>query len=280
MDNLIMVRAQRFSNSLMQLCNLLHTARQMDVKRIFLPENLWFLPENFMIDDMQFFKMNPEKETPEGISLSGSFFFTKTLKPLIKSPAPSRFDLIAQFKPHLLIGDPTNDQVFDLAIHIRSGDIFSPGGRHRSYGQPPLAYYIKILNSFNFSNIAIVYEDLKNPVIPHVVKHAKSKCNQVSEFSGTLNDDLGILLRASNVVTGRGTFMQGLVAISSRVRNVFTFNGGFKPWGNPVNLIDIMDVSGEYSQHVLNDNWYNTKEQIDLMLNYPASQLKVNGCMI
>ena len=54
----------------------------------------------------------------------------------------------------------------DLYIHIRSGDIFRGYGRY--YSQPPLCFYEKILNKFNFHNIFIISENLFNPVINYL----------------------------------------------------------------------------------------------------------------
>ena len=54
----------------------------------------------------------------------------------------------------------------DLYIYIRGGDIF----RHLNksaphYTQPPLCFYRKILNEFNFREVTIISEDILNPVI-------------------------------------------------------------------------------------------------------------------
>lgn len=75
------------------------------------------------------------------------------------------------FKKQLLKNLPkivTNPN--DLYIYIRGGDIFVHSKREAySYFQPPLCFYTKILDEFNFRKVFIISEDKLNPVIPKLL---------------------------------------------------------------------------------------------------------------
>ena len=60
----------------------------------------------------------------------------------------------------------------DLYIHIRSGDIFHYNNyKDINYAQPPLCFYISVLDNFEFRNIYILSQDTLNPVIKKLINH-------------------------------------------------------------------------------------------------------------
>jgi hypothetical protein len=275
-STLSIVKGGRFSNSLQQLCYSLLIAQKLKVKRIIFPDSFWYLPEQFFLEDIHFIKSKKIIDF-RGVCLEGQFHKLKTLLPVVKGIIPARYELAEKFIKHFSFD--LNYTSHELAIHIRSGDIFLPGCTHPYYGQPPLAYYLKILNCFNFSNVAIVYEDLNNPVIPEVIKHAKHKCNKVDLYHNGLDEAIRVLLNAQSIVAGLGTFIPGIVAISKKVENVFVFNNKFNDWGKSLNLINIKDVTNEYHSKVTNKNWRNTPEQLSLMMSFPEEKLKIDGML-
>ena len=58
-----------------------------------------------------------------------------------------------------------NTVIYNLYIHIRSGDIFSQNGGHPYYVQPPLDYYKNIITAKKWNKIFIIYEDDKKRAV-------------------------------------------------------------------------------------------------------------------
>ena len=59
----------------------------------------------------------------------------------------------------------------DLCIYIRGGDIFRNFNKSDLYyAQPPLCFYKRILNEFNFRKVTIISEDTSNPITPILLK--------------------------------------------------------------------------------------------------------------
>lgn len=101
----------------------------------------------------------------------------------------------------------------DIVIHIRSGDIFSSNPFHR-YTPPPLCYYIKELNKRKYETIHIVCEDNINPVVNELLKLYKNAVHQIN----SLEDDIRIILGATNVVCSVGSFIPALMLLSTNVK--------------------------------------------------------------
>ncbi len=271
-------KSLRFSNSLIQLCNVFLIGKGLGVKRIYIPDGFWYLNDNVTIDGIEFLKYKKRITKIKGVYLEGIFFYLHTLIPLVGKQLPSKQDLISRFKQHLSIKKSIRD--YDIVIHIRSGDVFSKGGANPYYGQPPLSYYLKILKSFHFNEVAIVFENNANPVIKELIKIVSPMCKTLDIYSGTLEEDLGVLLNAKNIIASVGTFLEGVVAISDRIENLFVFNRRFVNWGRDLNIINVNDLSNKYHNSVTKCNWANTPEQIELMLNYPETHLEIEGDLI
>lgn len=162
----------------------------------------------------------------------------------------------------------------DLVIHLRSGDIFVQKP-HRRYGQPPLAFYKKIIELQSWNSISIVFENKLNVVIEPLIDFSMSVCNDVRQISSDIKSDIEYLLRAKVLIASRGTFCKAIVALSKNISEVYYFENFFNTGGNPhVNCIKVFDEQGLYLSEVLSCNWQNTDFQRNLMLNYPTSALK------
>jgi hypothetical protein len=178
----------------------------------------------------------------------------------------------------VLVSKPVNPALPDshLVIHLRGGDVFGPR-KPSSYGQPPLAFYQRILDNERWSAVTIVHQDDKNPVLRPFLETCKARKVPVTTHSGTVGEDVAELLRASTLVAGRGTFMPAVVGLSRNVKRVFYFHDKFSI--NPpipgVETIRISDVEGTYVRDVLSNNWDNSDYQRNLMLTYPQSNLEL-----
>ena len=134
----------------------------------------------------------------------------------------------------------------DLVIHIRSGDIFS-SDPHPMYVPPPLSYYIKEIDKCNYEKIHIICEDTQNPVVNELLKLYK---NAVYE-KNTLEQDIRIILGATNIIYSVGTFIPALMLLC---KNIKFIHSSFK------------DESGEYNK--IMRPWKNTIKQRDFILTY------------
>ena len=161
-----------------------------------------------------------------------------------------------------------------LVIHLRGGDVFGPR-KPASYGQPPLAFYEQILDHESWSAVTVVHQDSNNPVLKPLLESCTTRKIPVTTQSGNVVDDIAVLLGASTLVAGRGTFMPAVVGLSRSVKRVFYFHDKFSihPPVSGVEIVRIIDAEGTYVRDVLSNNWENSEYQRDLMLTYPQSNL-------
>jgi len=162
-----------------------------------------------------------------------------------------------------------------LVIHLRGGDVFGPR-KPASYGQPPLAFYERILDHERWSAVTVVHEDSKNPLLKPLLESCTARKIPVTTQSEKARDDIAVLLLASTLAAGRGTFMPAVVGLSRNVERVFYFHDKF-PLHPPVagvETIRISDKEGTYVRDVLSNNWKNSEYQRDLMLTYPQGNLE------
>jgi hypothetical protein len=163
-----------------------------------------------------------------------------------------------------------------LVIHIRSGDIF--GERpHPSMGQPPLSFYVTVIEETKPSRVVLVYEDDRNPVIRVLSEYLNDHAIDHQIRSGDLAEDLGVLLAARQLVTGNGTFGQGILLLSQNLEKWFVFGQGGRrrfPRGSKLHVCSITDESGDYGKEL--NPWRNSAKQRELMVMFPASNLTVS----
>lgn len=185
---------------------------------------------------------------------------------------------------------PTPAPADDLYISIRAGDIFQGNGTNIHCAQPPLAYYQMViahhLQIAADPRIVVVYEDRSNPCVAALEKFLQDKPHQLVSTPDQVN---GIRQRAgaTTVAMGYGTFAQMIGLIFGNVRRIYGFRSLslFDSWGGYFNppfetRFDdlyrasdrwiVADVAGEFIS-----NWQNTSSQLDLMLSYPSSKLRL-----
>ena len=136
----------------------------------------------------------------------------------------------------------------DLVIHLRSGDIFS-SNPHPKYVPSPLSYYIKEINKLKYQTIHIVCEDMNNPVLTELLN---IYTNSVYH-KNTLENDIKIILGASNVIFSVGSFIPSLMIFSDNIKYIH-------PEAKKLN-----DLEDYYKIMI---PWKNTKIQRDYILNY------------
>ena len=138
----------------------------------------------------------------------------------------------------------------DLVIHIRSGDIFRRRRPHRKYMPPPLSYYIKEINKYNYEKIYIVCEDRVNPVVNKLLELYENAIHN----KNTLKEDIRIILGAKNIMYSIGTFIPSLMLLSNNIKFIHKPFDSFK------------NEKNEY--YKIMKPWKNTKTQKNYILIY------------
>lgn len=271
--------AKRFANSILQLSHALQAAQSLGAQRLHLP-HLWFLTPGRLrtADGVEI--IHPPAEAAaadlchDDLVLTGGFLRMVALRPLHRRCLPPRRPLRV-FRPLLrldLQGPP--DHPDDLTIHLRSGDVFCDQPPHPLYGQPPLAFYQRVVAAHPWRRVSLVFEDRLNPVIPALLEWLPGRCAEVAVVNGSLEADLHHLLRARNLVSGRGTFCCAVAALSRRLQRVYSFDQPFPTWGNRrITTFTCPDRLGHYVASVCRDNWIHSPEQRQLMLTYPLEAI-------
>jgi hypothetical protein len=158
-----------FGNSMVVLNNLIYYCEILNIRHIYINSNNKFpISQNFTYN-----KTTIDFISPLNIDLSqknififdkGLIYFQNVFRPEIR--LDSLKNEIKKNLPKIIIDER------DLYIHIRSGDIFHYNNyKDINYAQPPLCFYISVLDNFEFRNIYILSQDTLNPVIKKLINH-------------------------------------------------------------------------------------------------------------
>lgn len=161
-----------------------------------------------------------------------------------------------------------------LTVYLRSGDIFA-GPSEPDYGQPPWAFYKKVLEFKPWTRVELVTEDAGNPNYDPILRWCRERDIPVDVLGSSLNEAVGAILGASHLVSARGTFIPSLLFLTNDEKHVFQFHDEKSPLmgGANLSLWRVTDKGGGYVASVMARNWANTEAQRTLMLDYPADSL-------
>ena len=106
----------------------------------------------------------------------------------------------------------------DLYIHIRSGDLFDTLAL--TYSQPPLCFYLKIINNFNFQNIYIISSDRKNPVFKKLIKNFPN----IFFNKNNISTDIASLIYAYNIVGSISSFLISSIKFNENLKYFWEYN--------------------------------------------------------
>ena len=278
-------------NSVIQIMNARDLAGQFGISDLAVSD-AWFLPTGrsdlhggVRLMNLDSARAQEAGQAQAGVSVLGNFFRSSEFAPVLGVSPEEEFerlmnglvgladidDLARLVNNHLDVGDPLSAD--HLVIHIRAGDVFRDG-EVPGYGQPPLAYYLKILGSRPWAAVSVVFEDASNPVIAPLVEHGRRSPVDCDIVSGQLEHDVAFLLRARTLVAGRGTFIPAVSALSKYAEVVYCFERSLGAVGGKrLQVKPVIDVSGAYVRSVMNYNWTNSEEQRKLMLEYAVDDL-------
>jgi len=221
-------------------------------------------------------------------SILRSFYYQYDVSPFTLNLADYRRILKNQIFPLIpcqegFLVSSVNDDT--LVIHIRSGDIFNDHGVHDAYIQPPVSFYEKIINEFNFKDVLIVTQkDLRNPCIARL----KELFPNIRIQASSLLEDVNTILNARNLVTAMSTFSLSLGFASNKIKRLYVPQFQVKRgywrtffWPAIFQLLFNSKHTEKMSQNldfelylldILNyieiGNWKNTQEQRDQMINH------------
>ena len=274
---LVVPKRKRFGNALLQLADAYNIARGLGVQKIY-HRGYSFLNDVAQVGDITFVKGVPSADENY---LIGDFYQNNALLAVCPNKL-DRWDIVHAMSEHMTLAlltqgdDPLHDRT--LYIHLRSGDIFKKTPPHRDYGQPPLAFYTKIIRAQPWAKVCLVFEDQLNPVIPALQTFVKSLGLPCETHSGDIHHDIEVLLRAKHLVVARGTFIYPILCISHYISQVFYFEvDEHSPWGlqnSPIQFRKCVDLGGAYRDTILTE-WKNDAAQNALMLTYPEDNISL-----
>ena len=232
----------RLGNNIQQIFNVISIA-------LFYEQDIYFKVNHTFFDLKVIENYFNKYKNSKNITDKYNFFFTRKL------PFPkyifelNTIEKINLMKKSFLIKDIDKLDENDLVIHIRSGDLFRKKP-HGCYIPPPLSYYVKQINKHKYKQIIIVCEDKINPVVNKLLELYKK--NTVHNIN-SLEEDIKIILGATNIISSVGTFTFSLLIFSNHIK----YHYGKQ--GNNKELKDYYKIMKP---------WINTKEQRDYILSY------------
>jgi len=250
----------RLGNLLIQIKNALHIAIYMGYN-VILPQHEYFNTRYIIINKRV--NVNAKRITDKY-----EFFCCEEFKAVNPKIFKNNIESVSSIMKDIFIfKNIVSLGVNDLVIHIRSGDIFSPGpdGPHPDYIMPPLSYYTNIINNNNHEHIYLIAEDNLNPCINKLLElYPNIQFNIQS-----LEKDIEMVLSAVNIVISYGTFITQLLTVSDNIKKVYS------PSYSENKKLDLYETSN-YNLIITNLNqyhnemhpWKNTPDQINKMLTF------------
>ncbi|HEY1384299.1 MAG TPA: discoidin domain-containing protein [Dongiaceae bacterium] len=280
-------RIGRFGNHVKMLILATCLARRLGAKRIYLTRLSQFdITEPLEADGITLLPERMLAEETPGVVLSGAFYYQDVFGDYISriEARESEWAVRNFLRPlfwHAARTPPFTPADTDLAIHIRSGDVFRDARPHPGYVQPPLGYYRLVVRhaqqTLGIQRVILVYEDELNPCIGALKQSLQEAGMPFVSQSASLEDDLSVLLHAPHCVFGHGSFGPAIIHLSRCMRTVFTF------WTQPdvaeiarsvgVRPIFVHDLAGRY---IKPGAWTASPEQRQAMLDYPIENMALD----
>ena len=285
-DAIHVTKWERFGNSVVQLVNIAALSQKYGIPIVYFEDEhqIFDVSRLSLTTGIPFTRKQRREFAPQdGAILSAVFFFDQPYRLFSGRERQVWMDnhVLPLLPPEFSADHPrvTDDSI---TAHFRAGDIFSTQ-IHRGYGQPPLEYYKMAVAASDAQKVIVVYEDLGNPMIEPFIDHIRATGRLVVAQSSDLGSDLALLFSSRELVSGRGSFLWAIHALSRKLKRFWYFH---RPWDeSPLARKDIRvncihDQRGDYIKSIYRAGWKNTEEQRTLMLTYPAAALScdvING---
>ncbi len=276
-DSLRITEWLRFGNSVRQLTHLFALAERWGVRRLCLPS------EHLLYRGRPADAFTITYGAGRGVfdlGISGYFLHPRALMSPLDAVTEHRVleDYVRPLlSPDLLRPDPRVGED-DLVMHFRGGDAFDTVDTRRGYWQPPLAYYLAAWERERAPRVWLVFEDRRNPTIAAAEQALRSRGIEVHIQSGSLADDLRVLLTARRLVASIGTFLPAIAMLSTRTATFYHFSPnpyrGLAAKG--IRLLEAIDTGGDFMTTVAAD-WGARPEQLAMMVSYPLSRIQIRA---
>ena len=155
-----------------------------------------------------------------------------------------------------------------LLIHIRSGDIFNKT-LHQDYTQPPLKFYLMIINEYlknhSIEDIILLSEpkmEFDNPVIDELLKIYPGIILKRPDIV----DSVKLILSSEEVVSSNSTMILTMLCLSKHIKKIIVSN-----YNNKFIKIDNLGEKGVIEGYFINDyitSWEQSSENLKTMINY------------
>jgi len=219
--NILFIKGKaRFGNFFMCInnaiiyCEILHCKKIIieNNNKIYLNSTIFYKKINFTIEPNQKFN-NRDKNS---VILDAYFFFFNSFS------VWKKLDRYSIFKNQLLNNLPkVIIHPNDLYIYIRSGDVFLRfKNTIKNYCQPPLCFYIKILDKFKFRKVFIISEDSMNPIIPIMLR----KYSYIIHEKNNLKLDISYLINSYNLVSATSTFLSIILKFNDKLKFLWKYD--------------------------------------------------------
>jgi hypothetical protein len=269
----------RFGNSIAQVLNALEIARNLESKSVLF--HRFDAIGNRAIDlGYKIILRKLPIARSRGRSHPHTIWRTSAITPRIVFCEPCddwfeqpRLALRAATNVGGLIGpDPIEN--LTLTIHVRGGDVFSDKPEEL-YGQPPWAFYQRILESKKWNLVILVTEDDENPVVLRIAEWCVLRGTQFKRTGDSFTSAIEAISQGTHLVGGAGTFLGAIVYLAGGRRVLYQFEADSSPLicHKQVSVQIVRDEAGEYVESIMRGNWKNTPVQRDLMVSYPLSKL-------
>jgi hypothetical protein len=269
----------RLGNSIVQVLNGLSIARQLGSNTVYF--HLFDAIGNASLNLTPTLRLQPVRMVRRTLSRPPRVIWrTYAMTPfgVLQNPNDKVFQLAREeLRRGLIVLQspsfaPHKDGV--LTIYLRSGDIFA-GPSEPDYGQPPWAFYEKVLQFKPWTRVELVTEDDGNPNQEPILRWCRERDIPVDVIGARLEDAVQAVVRSSHLISARGTFVPSLLFLTDDDKEVFQFQDDKNPLMTRKNLTvwRVTDSDGHYVAAVMSRNWANTDAQRALMLDYPADSL-------
>jgi hypothetical protein len=265
----------RFGNSVRQLINVFALAERHGIHRIRLPSRHLFYQDPGTGDVRLRWG---GKQQLSDFALAGYFLHTRALMPPLD--AGTERAIVDRCVRPLLARDLLHEDprvgAEDLVMHFRGGDALDKEDIKPGYWQPPLAYYLAAFEHDRPRRVWLVSEDRRNPTIAGIEEALRSRGIEVIVQSGTLLDDLRVLLSARRLVASVGTFVPAVALLSPKLETFYQFSRQPHPVLalQGVRVVCAYDAKGEFMATVA-ARWRASSEDLAMMMSYPIDCIRV-----
>lgn len=273
--------AGRLGNYIFQLMDAIFVANLLGVKTLYLPESSLLN----VTHQVEFGGMLLQPDTPHqaipGKTFSGFFFgIDNCFRPdVAEALIPERVRIARECLGPLLeenIGVIPPEPDLITVVHFRAGDIFETHGGNTSYTQPPLSFYMKVVEDLRTADelgrVVIMAENRLNPTMEPFITFLKESGMEYEQQIGSLHDDVRMLMRAKTIVSSFGTFCLSIALFSKNIeRFVYFRQSALAVFAQfmTVRAMKYVDL-GDY---IPQDGWHFTPDQVQTMLKYPISSI-------